>query len=174
MSGIDYKHLLQRADILLVYNKRSLLHKLICKITRRESSEYKAGHVALYLFDDLMTEASAFGIRNKKLKSYDVNKHALYIARHVGIDETIQKKIINSAITKAGNRYAFLQLPLILFKYLFKLNNIPDVSRKAMICSEFVASEYAGAGAPLFTKDSEEVTTNDYFSCDKLGITKVN
>ena len=168
----------ERADILLVYNKHSLVHKIICFVTRKESKEYKAGHVMLYLFGDLVADATgALGVRERVMPPFYKGEHKVYRARYNSINEEIRNRIINIALEKTHKkdkiRYAFLQIPLILFKYLFKLKNIPDVSKKAMVCSEFATQVYKEADVPLFIEDSEEVTPNHFFSNKKLLIKEI-
>ena len=75
---IDYQSHLYPCDIIIVYNKRSFLHKIICWITRKEAKN-KAGHIAINLENGLMVEANALGVRVKNLKNYSKRKYVVYI-----------------------------------------------------------------------------------------------
>jgi len=155
---IKYSNILREADIIVVYNRRSWLHRLIYGVTG-----YKAGHVLIYLFSDLIAEAQINGVRVKNLKKYKKTKYDLYIFRYKMVDVDKSSAIIASSLKCCGERYAVLQLIAILFKYLFRLKKIKDVSRKAMICSEFVARAYKDAGVSLFpNKNTAEVVPSDF------------
>jgi len=104
MEMHKYTHLLQKGDIILVYNKKSFLHKIICFITRKESSGYKAGHVILYLFGNMIADASFRGVSESSAPKFSKSKYNLYIARYKNNNNTIENKIINIALAKAGKK----------------------------------------------------------------------
>jgi len=181
MADIQYTQLLKDADILLIFNKKSFLHKIIHWVTKPESDSkyipegWKAGHVAIYLTKGIIAEALGDGIGKKRLRTYNDKKYKLFIARCDKLTEELKNKIIIEAlkIERTGTKYAFFQLPLFLLHKFFKVENVPDVSKKAMICSEYVAESYKKAGVPLFNKDSEEVNPNDFFESTLLKIIEV-
>lgn len=167
---IKYYENLQTGDIINVFNKRNIFHRLVSWLVNRKSN-LKAGHSAIYLFDNLMIEANAMGVKAKKLRTYKKSKYVIYVLRLKNkMDDSIYKNFLESAVINIGNRYAFLQLFALLFKYVFRLTKVPDVSKKSMMCSEYVATTYEYAGIQLFDKKPAEVAPQDYFDCDKLEI----
>lgn len=140
---IDYKSKIQPLDILIVYNPRSWLHRLIYGVTH-----YKAGHVALYLGDGMIIEANSTGVHRKQWKNYREGMK-VYIARPLSITETSELKIRSACLDMENDRYAFLQLAMIFIKNLFRVRHVPDVSKQAVICSEFVATVFLAGGINL-------------------------
>jgi len=160
---IDYKTILQPYDIIVVYNPRSLLHRLIYRIT-----EYKAGHVALYYGHEEIVQAQSTGIKLHGLNKY--TGKLVYVLRYREKLIPAQGQMIDCYVKESINKeYAFLQLVLLWVKYTFRLSHIPDVSKKAMICSEFVANCYINANIDLCAKKkSHEVVPSDIFNSPKL------
>ena len=159
-----YKDQLQPYDIIVVYNPKSWLHKLIYRVT-----EYKAGHVALYVGNGKIYQATSHGVQCNDVRNY-TDKHKIFICRYW---ENLLTQMHNDAILQyceksAGKKYAFLQLAMMLLKYTFRLSRVPDVSKSAMICSEFVAEAFEYAGIDLCFKPSHEVTPADILNSKKL------
>ena len=115
MNIMDYTEKIQPFDVIVVYNPLSLLHRLIKGVTHE-----KAGHVALYVGDDTIAEASSKGIDYKKIKTYKP-KAIVKLARAKRLTEE-KKGIIKSYCGLViGQKYAFIQLVAIWIKYLLKL-----------------------------------------------------
>lgn len=152
---MNYKESIMEMDIIIVYNPRSWLHKLIYKTTN-----HKAGHVALYVGDGKIYEANSSGVHKKNWKKYSGDR-IVYLARCPLITEYQKLKIWKYCFDNEGTRYSFLQLGLIWLQYFFKINKIPDASKKAMICSEFVANAFLDAGIKLTNKKPHETTPAD-------------
>ena len=163
---ITYKNKIEPLDIIIVYNKKSLLHRLIHGVTH-----YKAGHVALYLGDGIIIEAQSTGVKRKKWKSYKEGMK-IYIGRYVALTELQQLKIRQSCMDAENYKYSFGQLVAILIKYLFKLKRVPDVSKKQMICSEFIAWVFLSAGIKLADAKPWETTPADILKSDVLHLVK--
>ncbi len=144
MEYVEYAHVLEKGDIIIVYEKKNLIDKIISIVTKR-----KAGHSELYLFDDIIIESSVDGVKIKKLLQYEKGKYDLYVLRLKDRTDEIIENVIRAAVVKAGNHYDYLRLFLLLFEYLFKLKTIDDFTRKAMICSELIATCYKEAGIVL-------------------------
>lgn len=160
---MNYKELAQAMDIIVVYNPKSILHKIISKVTG-----YRAGHVALYVGDGKIYEAGSTGIVRRKWKNY--NKKALvFLCRYQAMNEAIEMAIRTYCFKAEGNNYAFAQLLMMFLKYTFRLSHVPDVSKKAMICSEFVSAAYASAGIRLCDKcHDHEVSPADILNSTKI------
>lgn len=166
---IPYRYLLEKCDIILVYNKQSWIHRLIAKVTSRNPT-MKASHSLMYLFDDLVAEAGWTGTRIKNLEEYIVGKHTIHICRYK--DKLTQdqiQKITRSALINAGICYSYIQLAGLLFKYIFHFKAIGDLSKKAMICSEYNCRAYKDGGIYLFDKNCAEVVPQDYLENDSLN-----
>lgn len=159
----DYKKFLRPYDIIVVYNPRSFLHRLIFKTTG-----YKAGHVALYLGRDEIVQATSTGVKKRFTNNY--GGKLVHILRNKNGLIPEQGQMIDCYVKESINKeYAFLQLVLLWVKYTFRLSHIPDVSKKAMICSEFVANCYINANIDLCAKKkSHEVVPSDIFNSPKL------
>ena len=161
---INYREKIKPLDIIIVYNKKSWLHRLIKGVTG-----YKAGHVALYAGDEIIIEAGSTGVNYKKWKKY--NKNCLvYMARREKLTESQEVKIRIFCGEAEHKEYAFAQLLVMAVKYAFRLSRVPDVSKKAMICSEFVAGAFASAGIKLVEKPAHEVTPGDILTSNELTI----
>jgi uncharacterized protein YycO len=150
---ITYKSKIQPLDIIIVYNPRSWLHRLISRVTH-----YKAGHVALYLGDGLIAEANRSGVHVKEWKDYRDGMR-VYLARCPDAVGERGRCIREYAANAVNTPYAFGQLVAILFKNIFRLRHVPDVSGQAMICSEFVARAYRAGDVVLCPGIRPEETT---------------
>lgn len=159
---MSYKDQLQPLDIIVVYNPKSWLHRLIKGVTG-----YKAGHVALYTGFDEIYEAQSEGIHKTRVKTYPV-KSRVYICRVMDLDIMQRNRIIVKCMALEGKKYAFLQLAMMWAKYTFKIKRVPDVSKKAMICSEFVARVFEEVDIDLSWKPSWEVTPGDILESKKV------
>ncbi|MBU2037932.1 MAG: hypothetical protein KKH95_02225, partial [Gammaproteobacteria bacterium] len=77
-------------------------------------------------------------------------------------EHTSDKSIMLRAIEKSLERkYSFFQLPVIALSYLFK-TFMPDVSKKAVICSELIAEYYKKIGIKINGKEPQNVAPVDY------------
>ena len=164
---ITYKSKIQPLDIIIVYNPRSWLHRLISRVTH-----YKAGHVALYLGDGLIAEANRSGVHVKDWKNYR-DGMLVYLGRCHNMNETREVKIRQYANDSINRPYAFAQLAMIFFKNLFNVRHVPDVSKQAVICSEFVARAFKEAGILLCPGiRPEETTPGDIMRSRELFLIK--
>ncbi|HPA71671.1 MAG TPA: hypothetical protein PLI62_14215 [Spirochaetota bacterium] len=167
---IIYKELARKGDIIVVYNRKSWLHRLIVKVTDR-GSRYKAGHVALYLGNTIIAEANSAGIHRKNWKDYTPGTHCVYLARFIGLTEEQYVKMYGFVMDSENEPYSFFQLPMILIKRIFRLKHVPDVSRKAMICSEFVCNAFRFVGVDLASgKNAAEVTPIDILCAENFEV----
>lgn len=164
---ITYKNLAQPLDIIIVYNPKSWLHRLIYRVT-----EYKAGHVALYLGDGMIVEANSSGVHRKPWKNYR-DGMKVYLARPLGMTETMELNIRMYCLANENKPYAFAQLAMIFFKNLFRVRHVPDVSKQAVICSEFVAWAFWYGGIYLCPGvRAPETTPGDIAKSDKVFLIK--
>ena len=164
---ITYKTKAQPLDIIIVYNPKSWLHRLIHGVTH-----YKAGHVALYLGDGRIIEANSSGVHVKDWKNYR-DGMLVYLGRCGNLNEDRELKIRQYAADMVNKEYAFAQLAMIFFKNLFGVRHIPDVSKQAVICSEFVARAFKEAGILLCPGiRPEETTPGDIMRSRELFLIK--
>jgi len=161
---MTYKDIIEPFDIIIIYNPKSWLHKMIYKVT-----EYKAGHVALYLPGGNIAQAVSTGVCIKDLKDYDSN-YKIYLARYGNFNSEIYRSLSISVENSLGKKYSYFQLIAMLFQYIFHINRIPDVSKSAMICSEFIAKTFEDADIDISFKPSWQVTPADIYNSKKLTI----
>ena len=159
---ITYKSKSQPLDIIIVYNPRSWLHRLIYGVT-----SYKAGHVALYLGDGIIIEANSSGVHRKPWKNYR-DGMLVYLARPIAMTEAAGLKIREYCFKSENRPYAFGQLIAIFFKNLFHVRHVPDVSKQAVICSEFVACALQEGGIILSSVMTFETTPGDIMKSDRV------
>ena len=164
---MKYVEYLQPCDVIVVYNPRSWLHRVIRNVTSE-----KAGHVALNRGDGTIVEATSRGIKINNLKKYKKGS-MVYLARASNLDETKIKTILKYTVEVMGQKYAFGQLFAILLKYTFKLHWIPDVERDAQICSEFIANAFLKAGIRVNHKHPHEIVPGDYLKSDNFTVTVI-
>lgn len=161
-------------DIILIYNKKSWLHRLIAFFTGTTHKPMKAAHVALYIGNGMMFEANFYGTYIKKLRNLTAPDIAVHIARIIpDLTPELTTALVDTAIANTQRPYSFAQLLLAAIQYLFKRRNVPDASKRAVICSEIIAEIYESIGLRLFDKPSWEVTPQDFFSSPKLKIIKL-
>lgn len=181
MKNTEYKSQVLPYDTIIVYNRRSWLHRIIFRLT-----EYKAGHVALYIGNGEIIEAGSTGVKRKKWKNY-TKHHEIYLARsrklyknsQVDRIKDMKDQIKHDVVLKINQycdkvlnqKYAYLQLLMFAIKYIFKINRVPDVSKKALVCSEFVANAYLAGGIVIDkTKKPHEIAPADILNSKKMLI----
>ena len=156
---LAYKNNLSFGDVIVVYNPKSLLHRLIDKVTGQKTP-LKAGHVAMFYEGMSIIEANSSGVNIKPCKNYTPH-HLIYVRRCKTIDVAhimILERAIKDSLKK---KYSFFQLPVIALAYLFK-RGLPDVSKKAVICSELVAELYDKIGITINRKKPQNVAPIDF------------
>ncbi len=164
----NYKTVIQPMDIIMVYNRRSWLHRIIHGVTG-----YKAGHVALYLGDGMICEANKTGVHRKEWKDYNAPRR-VFLARPIAMNETKELAIREFCFDSENQKYAYGQLILILIKNLLHVRHVPDVSKQAVICSEFVARAFRAGGIDLCPNlDPQETTPGDITNSAEVYVTEV-
>ena len=156
---LAYKNDLQFGDVIVVYNPDSLLHRLIDFVTGKKTP-LKAGHVAMVHDGIRIVEANSRGVAIKECKKYS-SKHTLYVRRYKDLDEAhifIMVRVIDKTLK---HKYSFFQLPIIALAYIFK-KSMPDVSKKAEICSELIAGYYERVGVKINKKEPQNVAPIDF------------
>jgi uncharacterized protein YycO len=143
------------------------LHRLIYGVTH-----YKAGHVALYLGDGIICEANSSGVHRKPWKNYREGMR-VYLARPISLTETAGLKIRKYCLESENRPYAFLQLIMIFIKNIFRVRHVPDVSKQAVICSEFVADAFYEGNIDLCPGIySDETSPGDIAKSEKIYLVK--
>ena len=156
---LAYKNDLRFGDVIVVFNPKSLLHRLIDKITGQKTP-MKAGHVAMYYEGIQIIEAASSGVGIKPCKNYTPN-HILHVKRYAKMDVPEIMLLEKAIKDSVGERYSFFQLPIIALSYLLR-KNMPDVSKKAVICSELVAGFYKKIGKEINRKTPQNVSPIDF------------
>lgn len=159
---MNYKETVQAMDILVVYNPKSWLHRLIKGVTG-----YKAGHIAIYVGDGMIYDANSAGVQRRKWRNYK-SYSKIYICRYMLMTESIELKIREYLFSKENDRYSFLQLAVILIKNIFQLPRSIDASKKAEMCSELAAGAFKYAGISLCDKPDYDTYPGDILHSDKL------
>lgn len=161
---MSYKENLKELDIIIVYNKKSWLHRLIYGFTK-----YKAGHCAIHLGNLKIIEANSTGVKIKECKDYTKN-HKIIIATPKQINDSQKYLIRKYCDERLNTKYAFGQLIVMALKYIFKLKSTPDISKRAMICSEFVANAFLAGDIDLSGLPAHETTPGHIMSSDEVDI----
>lgn len=162
---MTYKDALIPLDIIITYDPRSWLHVLIHDVTG-----YKAGHVALYLGDGMIVEATRTGVHRRPWKNYKAGT-LVKIARVKSLNEFSEIKIRNYCFESESRPYAFGQLIFIFLKNLFHARHVPDCSKQAVICSEFVAESFLAGWIKLCGKlKPHETTPGNILKSDKVEV----
>lgn len=177
MANIEYKQYLMNGDIVLTYNKKNPFSRLIAKCSKVKGNDFKASHAILVLNTDfgLMAE-SAFpgGVKIKKYHTYKKKKYTLYVLRSRNLSGEQYQRLVKAAIEKEGLKYSLLQVFALLIKYLFKVKAIGDVSKRAMVCSEYVSQILKDAGMDLFPGTSSiNVSPQMFFTCPSIFVVKI-
>jgi uncharacterized protein YycO len=165
---LAYKNNLSFGDVIVVYNPKSLLHRLIDKVTGRHTP-FRAGHVAMFHEGMNIVEANSSGVNIKPCKNYTPH-HLIYVRRCKTVDIAhimILEKAIQDSIKE---KYSFFQLPVIMLSYLFK-RSMPDVSKKAVICSELIAGYYQKIGIKINRKTPQNVAPIDFLLDENFNTT---
>jgi hypothetical protein len=123
--------------------------------------------VALYVGDGMIYEQNSLGVNRRTCKNY-TDYHHITLARVQQISEVQELDIRNFCFQVECQKYAFMQLVMMFLKYTFRLSKVPDVSKKAMICSEFVDKAFKVAGIDLTGKASHEVCPSDIVNSQKI------
>ena len=172
---MSYKDQLQEGDIIVTYNKKNFVSRAIGYFVSKfgKVSEYRACHVHLYLFDKWIVESSNKGVKIRELKGYSPEGFRLYISRYKYMDKDLLDKLTRAAIARVGQRYAFFQLVVIMFKYVFGLKRTLDVSKKALVCSELVCALFKDANEPLFHERCHEIAPAHFLEHPLLDATRI-
>lgn len=163
---ITYKALAQPMDIIVVYNKKSWLHKIIKGVTG-----YKAGHVAQYMGDGQISEANKTGIHRRDWKNYNNNCY-VYLCRYMQLTKDHEQKMKQYIYSVEGQKYSKLQLIAMFFNKTFRIKSIPDVSKQAQICSEFVTNAYLAAGIKISQEKPHNTAPSDICQSHVLCVIK--
>ena len=170
-----YTHLLREGDVIVTYHKKNLVSQAIGYFTTKygKISKYKACHVHLYLFEELIVEASSNGVDIRTLKGYGPTGFNLFICRYNNMNPELLEKLTKAAMLHAGEDYSYFQLFVMMFKYVFKMKKTKDVSKKAMMCSECIAQLFIDAGEPLFDIPPHEVAPAHFIESEKFTVRKI-
>jgi len=176
-KSIEYTQYLKNGDIVLTYNKKNLFSRLIAKCSKVKGNDFKASHAILVLSTDfgLMAE-SAFpgGVKIKKYHRYKKGKNVVYILRIKDFSNEQYQLLVKSAVEKEGLKYSLLQVFALLIKYIFKVKAIGDVSKRAMVCSEYVSQIFKDSTMDLFPGfSSVNVSPQMFFTCPRLFLIKI-
>ena len=170
-----YIKFLEEGDIIVTFHKKNFISRAIAYFTTKygKISKYKACHVHLYLFKNLIIEASSNGVDIRTLKGYGPTGFNLYVCRYKNMNPELLDKLAEAAMLRAGEKYSYFQLIVMMFKYLFKIKKTKDASQKAMMCSECVAQLFEDAGEPLFDIVPHEVSPAHFLEHDELEVTRI-
>ena len=174
---IEYTQYLRNGDIILAYNKKNPFSRLIAKLSKVKGNGFKASHAILALSTDFgLISESAFpgGVRIRKCHAYKKGKYTIYILRVIDLCDEQYRQLVSAAVAKEGLKYSLLQVFAFLIKYLFKIKTVKDVSKKAMVCSEYVDQIFKDATMDLFPGfSSVNVSPQMFFTCPKLFLVKI-
>jgi len=169
---INYIDKLQQCDIIFIYNKKSWLHRLICYFTGKKP--FKVGHVAMYMYGDMIIEANMQGVHIKTLKKYDDSTERLYLGRYEALTPEQKLKIFNACNSYNNEEYSYFQLIIMMLGYIFKWNNTPDADKQAVVCSELVADLFLSASVNLcYDKEPWQISPHDLVDSPLLKIINI-
>ena len=158
MTELNYKHLLQACDIIIVSKRKNKLCKLLNKIVG--STAFPAFNIFLYLFDDLCADTNSSGVQNRKLFFYDNKITTVFAIRYANLTYIQRNIIIENALKQAADKHSFV----------FK-----KAKTRVLSCTKFITQCFLEAGIVLFPdKSSEVITVDDFINCSLLEKIMIN
>lgn len=152
MTELNYKHLLQACDIIIVSKDKNKLCKFLNNIFG--STIFPTFNIFLFLFDDLCADTSSFGVQNRKMFLYDGRVATVIAARYANLTYMQRNTIIENALQQAADKHSFV----------FK-----NIKKKSLSCTKFITQCFLDVGVVLFPdKSPETVTINDFLNCSLL------
>ena len=138
---------IQKADIILTFNRDSKLSRAIANIT---DSGYS--HTMIYIGNGFVLESSVGGVQISPLKKYTEEKYNIAILR-ASISKADKEVVVEKSLELLGKKYGYLQLFWYLFIRLIGQSENPrwqlDIQPRKMVCSEAVAVAFGEAGVDV-------------------------
>lgn len=158
MDVLEYAHLLQPCDILLVSKKKSLSSKILNKLFK--NIYFNTECISIFLFEGLCADTTSSGIRNRSLFSYDSETATIIVLRYRDFESQQRNIIIESALMFATERHSFIT---------------SATKRSTISCMQFITQCFFDAGIILFPgKDVKDITIDDFLDCTLLDKILVN
>ena len=136
----------------------------------------KVSHVAVYIGNNEIVEATETGVKRNKVNKYYSKKYNWCVRRIKGLTADQSQKIVTSALSLVGKPYDFLQfIGLAIFYLVKKLTGkkyywlIGQSGDDMMICSEVFVKATRDAGIELFGGiDAKSITPQDLLENNNL------
>jgi uncharacterized protein YycO len=142
----DLMNLAKPGDVILMTSNKKI-SEIIREVT---NSDYS--HTAMYIGNGEIVESTSGGVRIVDLKIYDDNAHPDFIllAAKGRIHTEDRKQLVKSVLKYVGYRYSYLQIIWgLILRLIGKSENTrwqKDLTKRAMHCSEAVATAYKEIG----------------------------
>lgn len=163
-------------DIILTFNKDSLLNKIIWFFSRKDlfqknfERKRKTAHALFYLKDGLVAEVNWEGMKIKPLRKYNTKKHFIYLG-------TVERDFDSSVLVEFARRsngkvkYGFFRLLVIAFQKITGNHRIKDYSMDMMICIEWMLTAYRAVGVDLLPgRDASNITPFDLVQSKHISL----
>ena len=163
---------LQVCDIILSYDKKSLVSELIWKVSRlrEDYKDPKISHSMVYIGDGLISEGDYYGIGVANVGKYTFSRFDLYKGT-VTVPFDKEKVLHYMQKTVGLVRYGYVQILLNILNKVFRIKINKDP--KGMTCSEYVCNAFLAAGVVLVKQDCTKVTPLDMFNSKLISFTKL-
>lgn len=149
-------------DLLFTYKKKSALSKAIWVVSRwnTDYARYEEmSHVVMAMSNKLIVESSVGGVLIKSITTV-FKKNRAVTRRRVKLTREQRVLILMYCKQNAGViKYAYLQLPCILFSRIFKFITFNTDKVSGSTCSEFMTDAFRSAGVDLAPGIPAHLTT---------------
>ena len=144
-------------DMIFTYGEDDIISKLIWYISKIGKSKKKynvkdaVSHMLLYVSPGEIIDIQWNGVIRRKSKAYDPDKYTLRAGHVPSLPDVDQ--LIHDARQEVGTTmYPLLQLLVVGIKQILGLKKSFDVSRRDVMCTEFIARLYSYQGIELVPK----------------------
>lgn len=163
---------LQVCDIILSYDKKSIVSELIWKVSRlrEDYKDPKISHSMIYIGDELISEGDYYGIGVANIAKYTFSRFDLYKGTvNVPFDKEAVLHYMRETVGVV--RYGYVQVFVNLINKVFrvKINKDP----KGMTCSEYLCKAFLAAGVVLVREDCTKITPLDMFNSKLISFVKL-
>ena len=164
-------------SIIFVYNKGSLLHRLIWKFSKRRVEKRlkylkKTAHVLLYLRNGRVAEVDGKGLRIKRVRNYNKSKFTVQLGVVSG---EINGEALEIFAERAEGKikYDYIRLIIIAVSKIFGFKKkIGDYTQDTMICTEWCVTAFRAISRDLLPgMEACNVTPLDLIQSEILRIT---
>ncbi len=158
---------LMPGDMIFTYEKGSAISRIIwkvCGIHTKRNREKRLSHMITYEGPGKIIDVQINGVIRGSVKKYSASKFELHGGRVASLPD--RELLLHDARAAIGTTiYPLMQLIVLGLKELLGTKKSFDVSRRDMMCTEFVVKLHSAQGVDLVPgKEPYEVTPLDLFN----------